>query len=528
MRPSALNFKKSILLWSLVFGLGLRSGFSEEPLITQTQFQGPLPGSATDLVHSINALAGEPIDPVRVQALADSLAAAWLQIGYPKATVTWNAVGDEKGEGLRLTFTSSPGPAAVWHLGDLSLKGNTVTQPHILLRELPVYSGMRLTSDDLARVQNNLLGTSLFSDVTLTQFETASPGVVDLEVKVSEARTGRIETGASYTEDTGPLFLFQLQERNFAWGPPWRGQALQVSLGAQLGSDLTQVDARLRNPRMGVGLWRLDTTIFYEDNGTLSDFYAQESLGAQLFFSHPYGPNNLLSIGVGYTRYEVYDVDERLADDPTLNDESDVDLSAIYGIWSFENLDRRFRPTRGFRMKQQVGMGTDLLGGNTEVFEYENKAHLYLNPLKDHVILFKGGINSVDPLGGTQDVPIPLREWLGGVENLRGFSYHSISPFTEEGVPIGGLSSWWGAVEYMVPLHPFLDASVYYEVGHVSADAWDLGTENMVSDWGAGLLVRAENFPVRLDLAFPITVAEGDLINKKGEAFFSFSVGYTF
>jgi outer membrane protein assembly factor BamA len=121
-----------------------------------------------------------------------------------------------------------------------------------------------------------------------------------------------------------------------------------------------------------------------------------------------------------------------------------------------------------------------------------------------------------------------LREWLGGVETLRGFEYKSVSPYSQEGIPVGGKSAWWAGAEYMIPLGKFLDLSLYYELGNVSPESWDLTSDYLASDWGIGLLARAENFPIRFDLAFPVQVPKGDMQNKQGDPLFSFSVGYTF
>lgn len=514
-----------LLLWFLLCHTTGRSG---EPAISRIEFSGPFPAGISKQNPIVVGLIDQPIDPVNVQEIANDLVRHWIAQGFPQATVQWQAVGDKRGEGLVLTFTSDPGPEEQRRLNTLSINGNELTHPRILLREVPLAQGELLTNERLRRVQNQLENTALFSKVTLIQQPTTQPGFYDLEIEVEERPTGRVETGISYANEQGAVFLFKIQEQNFAFSPPWRGDALQPSFTANVGSEILLLDARLRNPRLGYSFWGLSAELNYKDNQYLSDFYSQESFGTQVFVSHPLGIHQLVALGVGFTHYEIYDVDSTLEEDPFYSEDSNVNLSAVYGIWQLEDLNRSFRPTRGYKLFNKVGLGTPLLGGDTEVLQYEGKAHVYLNPFKEHVLIIKGGGQSVDPIGDTDSVPLPLREWLGGVETLRGFAYHSVSPFNENGVPVGGLSSWWSAVEYMIPVSPYFDASVYYEFGNTSESAWDLGSSNLVSDWGIGLLVRAENFPVRFDVAFPLKVLEGDLENEKGDAYFSFSVGYRF
>ncbi|WFB35154.1 BamA/TamA family outer membrane protein [Kiritimatiellota bacterium B12222] len=529
MRRLVLNFNlKSVIAYFFILLLSCPAVRGQAPEISRVDYVGGLPSGMLVVNPRGNDLVGHPIDPEQIQVLAHEMVSRWIAQGFPQATVKWQAVGDEKGEGLILIFTSDPGLQEIRRFHELQLSGNTLTHPHILLREVPLVKGEPFNTETLQAIQTQILTTELFSSVLLVPHPTTSPGVYDLELQVEERRTGRIESGVSYASEQGAVFLFSIQEQNFSFSPPWRGDALQPSFTANIGSELLLVEGRLRNPRLGYSLWGLVTDIYYEDNQYLSEYYSQKDWGVQLFLNHPLGRHQVVAVGGGLTQYTTYDYDDGGQDIPLFIDESEVNLHALYGIWQFEKRNRNFRPTQGVNLMNKIGWGTSLLGGDTEVIQYEGKGTLYMNPFHEHVIVLKGGVQMVDPQGDTELVPLPLREWLGGVETLRGFAYHSVSPLTDTGVPMGGLSSWWSAVEYMIPVSRFLDTSLYYELGNVSEDAWDLGGNTLVSDWGIGLLVRAENFPIRFDLAFPIRVMEGDLENQKGEALFSFSVGYTF
>jgi outer membrane protein assembly factor BamA len=87
---------------------------------------------------------------------------------------------------------------------------------------------------------------------------------------------------------------------------------------------------------------------------------------------------------------------------------------------------------------------------------------------------------------------------------------------------------WWGGPEVLIPVAPRLDTALYFHVGDVSDSAGSFSGEGPVTEWGLGFLIRAENFPVRFDVAFPLSVSEGDPVNKVGEARFSFSAAYRF
>jgi outer membrane protein insertion porin family len=144
------------------------------------------------------------------------------------------------------------------------------------------------------------------------------------------------------------------------------------------------------------------------------------------------------------------------------------------------------------------------------------------------VLSLRGGVKSVDPYGETEEVAQPLRSYLGGSRDLRGFEYKSVSPLDAASRPMGGQSAWWGTLEYRLPVLRWLDLAFYYDVGDVSLESYQFAGDGPVSNWGIGVLVQAEEFPVRFDFATPIKTLEGDPNNETGKPHFSFSAGYRF
>jgi outer membrane protein insertion porin family len=388
--------------------------------------------------------------------------------GYGFATVELVPQWDEASSTADLVFQIRSGPVPVLH--DIRLTGNTVTKDHILLREIPLRKGEAFNANALRAAQEYLEYTGLFSVVDVQYSGIPGASEFDLDVSVREKETGRAEMGLTYGSVEGTAFLIQVREQNLALGAPWRGQALQAFAAATLGSEIIRIETGIRNPRLGYSQWGLGLRGFTEDNSYLSDNYDQKSLGLQLTASHPLGRSHLLSVGYAWTVYDVYNIDGLQVPD-LAEEDTDVNLTSLLFSWSVDRVDQSFRPTRGIRVLNTLGYGTELLGGDTEVIQYDGRAALYLNPVGEHVLVLRAGASSVDPQGNTETVPLPLRVWLGGANNLRGFDYRSVSPFDEDGDPVGGESAWWGGAEYMIPVFPRLDVSLYYDVGDVSPDA---------------------------------------------------------
>ena len=480
---------------------------------------------ASSLSEYIGLRKGDAVSPNRMRQAGERLRDLLIDRGYGFASVSLVPEWDEAHSTADLVFQIQSGPVPV--LRDIRLKGNTVTQDHILRREIPLRKGDPFNANALRAAQDYLEYTGLFSAVDVQYSGIPGASEFDLDVNVRESDTGRAEMGLTYGSVEGAAFLVQVREHNLALGPPWRGQALQANAGVTIGSEILRFDAGLRNPRIGYSHWGLGLRGFSEDNAYLSDSYDQKSHGAQLTASHPLGRSHLLSVGYAWTVYDVYNIDELEVPDLAA-EETDVNLTSLLFSWSVDRVDQSFRPTRGIRVVNTLGYGTEVLGGDTEVIQYDGRAALYMNPVGEHVLILRAGAASVDPQGDTETVPLPLRVWLGGPNNLRGFTYRSVSPFDEDGDPVGGESAWWGGAEYMIPVFPRLDVSLYYDVGDVSPDAWSFSGDGPASNWGIGFLIRAQNFPIRFDIAFPHDVLDGDRSNESGDTRFSFSAGYTF
>jgi len=73
-------------------------------------------------------------------------------------------------------------------VGSIGIKGNKITKDHIILRELEVFSGERLSETELnnklIKSQQNLMNRSLFNFVTISQEK--NKGLLDIKIEVIE------------------------------------------------------------------------------------------------------------------------------------------------------------------------------------------------------------------------------------------------------------------------------------------------------------------------------------------------------
>ena len=296
-------------------------------------------------------------------------------------------------------------------LRQILISGNTTTAERIIRREIALQPGQRFELEAMQETMARLSALPMFSQVEVSSQGAPDLPFFDLGVEVVERRTGRVETGVVYGEAEGFAFQVNLIEQNLSLAPPFRGEALQANLGLTLGTEAIRGDAAIRNPRLLDSRWSLDIQASYEDSKTISDYYDQQTYPASLFVTHPLGRRQMLSTGYGVSGYDVYNLEETGEPlmEPSLLNNQELLLTSWLFAWNMDYTDRTIRPTRGARLRASLGLGAQALGGDTDVIQTEVGASLFLSPIFRHVLSVRGGITSVDPYGGTDEVALPLR-----------------------------------------------------------------------------------------------------------------------
>lgn len=469
--------------------------------------------------------AGEHYERVKVQAACERFEDYYRDRGHAFASVVAQEDWVDGEARVDLLFIARPGTKP--RLRNVRIAGNKVTDERVILREIPLRPGDVFDAAALQDAHDELALLPMFSGVTMDYDGAPDSSEFDLVIKVGERPTGRVEVGVMYGETEGAAFQFNVVENNLSLLPPFRGQALQGDVGLTAGSEILRLATGLRNPRLYDSRWSLDANVFVEDSKYVSDYYDQRTYGGHLLASHPLGRHHVVTTGYSLKSYDVYNLNEELLRTSTVTNQ-DVFLTSWVVAWGADFTDRAFRPTRGLRLNSSVALGSRALGGDTDVVQTDANARLFASPFGEHVVSLRGGVESVDPYGDTDSVTLPLRTFLGGSGDLRGFDHDSVSPLDAKGNVIGGQSAWWASVEYLLPVIRWLDLAIYYDVGDVGVDAYQFTGEGPVSNWGIGVLIRAEEFPVRFDFATPIETLEGDRNNEVGKMHLSFSAGYRF
>jgi outer membrane protein insertion porin family len=151
-------------------------------------------------------------------------------------------------------------------------------------------------------------------------------------------------------------------------------------------------------------------------------------------------------------------------------------------------------------------------GGDVDTFTVSAQAQKCWNLKWDSIFSVSGELASVDATNG-DDIPIFERMFLGGGRTLRGFKFRNVGPrdnpdTTDE--VMGGNSLGYVSFEYTIPIIETVRFAMFYDVGFVNKDSWDMNPSDLYADAGIGLRLKLpiSPLPLALDYALPTTVAD--------------------
>jgi outer membrane protein insertion porin family len=277
--------------------------------------------------------------------------------------------------------------------------------------------------------------------------------------------------------------------------------------------------------------------LYFREANFLSALYDQRNYGGAVHLRKPLA--RFLSASVEYRleRIEIFDVSTSLRDELAFEEGTNT-KSQVTTSFVFDTRDNPFFTRRGQRVVLTPYVSGGFLGGDSQIFGFDLEMSQYIHLPWDMVLLLNGEIASVEWWGDTRttirdgmtvpipdefDVPIYDRLFLGGPNNLRGFSFRDVGPKNQDGEPLGGKTLARATVELTFPIIEKVRGAIFSDIGFVEPNAFDPGGRP-ASDVGIGLRLDLPVGPIRVDYGFPVQTGGN---NDRGGKF-NFNVGYQF
>ncbi|MCA8998233.1 MAG: BamA/TamA family outer membrane protein [Planctomycetaceae bacterium] len=377
--------------------------------------------------------------------------------------------------------------------------------------------------------QDYMQGVSPQGDPFGDALSAQPPGFVDVNIDVTEGRTGRLMFGVGVNSDAGVVGSLVLQEDNFNIlraprsfadiinGQAWRGAGQSFRMEAVPGSQVSRYMVSWQDPFFLRTDFSLGVSGFYYNR--FFRHWTEDRLGGRL------------SVGYVLNRYWSVNTALRL-EDVKVRDfvtPAPADLEAVRGdnflstgsvTLSYDTRDNAFVPSRGNNLDVTYEQGF----GEFNYPRFDVSAGQYFTVYERPDGYGKHILAITSQSGWTGDgTPIFERYYAGGYSSFRGFAFRGVTPY-EGNVEVGGNFMALGSVEYMIPItaDDNIRTVLFSDFGTVEPDE---GFDQFRASAGFGfrLVIPAMGpAPLAFDFAWPIMKEESDRTRV-----FSFYIGFT-
>jgi len=437
--------------------------------------------------------------------------------GYPHARVRMTERPGSSQNARVVVVHIEPGPRAVF--GPIAVHGNEKVSEDVILDQLTFAPGDRYRLGRMQESTRRLYGLELFQFVTIEELDLESESdVVPVRVTVTEGDQQRVRFRVGYGSEEQARATVEYRHVNFLGGARTAG-----------------LDAKWSSLDRGAGVTFSEPNLFSKvalnvrgENWFFDQpLYDLETKGGRATLTRRFGQAGPLSrgrevttISAGYLlEYEDYRAAPEILADPEgrdllislgINPETGRGegwLSALTFDINRNTTENLLDARRGYVLSAHVekaGLGRDFsyLETSGEVRHYQN--------LRGRAVIatrLRGAT-----LGGTdtpdEDIPFFKRYFLGGSQGMRGWGRFEVSPLTEDGLPIGGYTSFEGSVELRVPFTENLGAVAFLDGGNVWAGTYDFDFGDLRYAAGGGLRYRTPVGPIRVDVGWQLTPNE--------------------
>ncbi len=357
----------------------------------------------------------------------------------------------------------------------IEVHGNTKTRDKVIRREMEIIEGEKFSETKLERSRRRVTALGYFERVDVSTTPAGSVDRVNVQVEVTERPTGTFQVGAGFSSIESFIATAQVQQANLM------GNGQNVSLNAQLSGIRRLVNFSLFEPYFLDSKFRFSINLFNQLRQYID--FSQETLGGSLTWGYPLIEPEL-SASITYTLEDNQVSTERSTSIfgstiptssfrqlPLFNLFDDGLTSSIRPSLTYDSRDNRLFPTSGIYLNGSSELSLAQFGADTEFWRNTLTGRFYY-PLGGGAVIKLNTELAVITSPNQEGVPIFARFFLGGILDVRGFLFRSISPriplkgnLDNNALPIqeGGGARFGGNLMFFDNLE--LEFPIFQEVG---------------------------------------------------------------
>jgi outer membrane protein insertion porin family len=453
-----------------------------------------------ELLGQIRNKEGAYLDYTGAEADPEALAAHYRDSGYLDVRVESEVLFDADNTSSVMRLQIVEGPR--YRLGNIVVRGTVLTRATAILRENPIAPGGTAGEKDLLRFQQAVYATGLYKSARVQRIKRPEEGILDLVFEVEEALFFEVEFGGGWGTDTGFRGLLGAKEKNL--------DGLGRSFSAQ--STVSQKEEKLigdlREPWIFGNRWKWEggLTGLYDKAERISFNLRMASVVASI--TRKVFERSSVSFQYELSRDEVSNV----APGAVLSheDQGYATIAAVRALAVLDFRDDPFNPKKGTLLSGSAEVATLALGSSVDYWKLSGQSSFYFPVLRHNTFVLSGRAGSARAFGGTQEVPIQKRFFLGGRTTVRGFKEDTLGPKGTDGSPTGGDMMLNLNAELRVPLRSGFIGAVFADAGSVWFARNTLSGFDLRKTSGLGLRYITPVGPIGLDYGWKLDPRAGE------------------
>ena len=431
-----------------------------------------------------------------------------------------------------------------YYLESISIEGNTKTQQKVIIRELALKPGDVFDYKRMQSSEQRLKNTAFFDEVRLRPEATNIPGRKNLNVLVSESRTGSFSFGAGFGSVRSTQFFLEMKQSNFDindWESGFQGAGQKFRARIAIGNLSSQALVGFEEPWLFEQRLTFGTNIYATESEYNSSDYNEKRTGLELYIRRRLFELVEAKLSYKYEMVDIYDV-AFLGDLTTPDNIADVFQTAV-GEQSVSKIGLTIlRDNRDSFLFTRSGNRTSIdtefagLGGDVDYFKVDFRTAQFIptfDTLKQSLSII-GRLGMIVALKDDKEAPFYDRFYLGGPETLRGYDYRDIGPRSSDGEingvvnysneTAGGHTYGLFSTEYMFQVSDGFGLVAFYDGGFVNAKEKDFSFDSYADNFGVGARLLMMGSPLKLDYAIPSN--KPDYLPNSPQFHFSFGTRY--
>ena len=387
-----------------------------------------------------------------------------------------------------------------YRIEDIQLNGLTITEPHVVTRELTFKKEEVVDYSKLLNSQRRLYLTGLFQSVFIflkpapEQDSTFKVVLVDLKDKIP----------AQFNVSGGYGSVEKFRVKTEVYNDNISGSARKAGLALKYSSLYLGAEASFTEP------WTFHTR-FRTDVNLKAD-YAKEpgfdlrSIGGVITVGRGFLKRSNVLLSYRHENNDLSSIKVAEIKEPPQNKVRSFKLALIY-----DTRDNIFNSTSGTYLEWSNELAGLFFTGGVRFFNTILDAKYFYPATKSTVVAMSLSLGWINARGGINAIPLNERFYTGGPNEMRAFRYQKVGPLDQNGIPLGGkFKLVWNVFEIRQTLYKMFGMAVFGELGNIYITPSEIKLNNLRQSVGTGLRVNSPVGLLRLDYAFNLKPKPGE------------------